>query len=287
MKRRAADIGKSAAKAACTEAVPQEAWDCPICSKALIGRIFQCQLGHHICESCLNRIRGESQQCPSCRTRFPATPVRNLAMEQIISNVSLPCEWKCGFSGKPDVLKDHQQFCPRRHVGCPLGRCSHQCAPADMLEHLEGEQHQGDFDKVAGFKWVGVSRNEVLIGPDNNEDLTLLKGPRGLWALLQLWADRDRAVCVKVVHIVRPVMFQFRVYAEDRADLGDILLRTPSEPMGTWRSGNTLEPTFKLAPDLFDRYIHERGPDDFSDSDNDEDRAKKYKVDIEFSIKAL
>ena len=56
---------------------------CPCCFNDMREEIFQCRLGHLICCNCLRRLR----DCPVCRTRYPADPIRALFAEQMAQNL--------------------------------------------------------------------------------------------------------------------------------------------------------------------------------------------------------
>ncbi|CAE8698970.1 unnamed protein product, partial [Polarella glacialis] len=116
-----------AAKSSKADALPVDAWDCPICTKAMTGRIFQCQLGHHLCEDCLDELKARSGPCPTCRQLFPPTVVRNFGMEQLAGHFSFACPQACGFRGKPDALQTHKSECALRLVKCPVEECEHWC----------------------------------------------------------------------------------------------------------------------------------------------------------------
>ena len=61
---------------------------CPVCFESLKAKkIFQCSQGHYICEFCLEKIRLENNECPSCRENWanePNLPVRNRLAEEMI-----------------------------------------------------------------------------------------------------------------------------------------------------------------------------------------------------------
>ena len=84
-----ADSARPAATAAASsEQTPlrsrmTSALECPCCYNDMREEIFQCRLGHLICCNCLRRLR----DCPVCRTRYPADPIRALFAEQMAQNL--------------------------------------------------------------------------------------------------------------------------------------------------------------------------------------------------------
>ena len=62
---------------------------CPVCFESLKAKkIFQCSQGHYICQFCLEKIRLENNQCPTCRENWenePNLPARNRLAEEMIS----------------------------------------------------------------------------------------------------------------------------------------------------------------------------------------------------------
>jgi len=56
--------------------------ECPICLQEMLGRIWQCESGHLVCEDCHNRP--EVSCCPTCRSNFMG---RATAVEQIVKTI--------------------------------------------------------------------------------------------------------------------------------------------------------------------------------------------------------
>lgn len=114
-----------------------DAFDCPICAHPLTGRIFQCPAGHHLCEECLEELRVRRQMsCPTCRTKFPKTVGRNLALEALAASCSFPCRWGCGKKGTPDVLQAHAPLCEKGTVQCPMDDCEQAVPANELVKHL-------------------------------------------------------------------------------------------------------------------------------------------------------
>ena len=56
--------------------------ECPICLQEMLGRIWQCESGHLVCEDC--HSRPEVACCPTCRANFMG---RATAVEQIVKTI--------------------------------------------------------------------------------------------------------------------------------------------------------------------------------------------------------
>lgn len=121
-------------KASCE--LPEDAFDCPICTEPMISRIFQCPGGHHVCEDCLARLEADARPCPSCQRPFPAEGFRCRAMEKLAEQLEFQCPWGCGFSARPSLLQPHVSACELRPLPCIIKGCRHHCCARSMPEHL-------------------------------------------------------------------------------------------------------------------------------------------------------
>ena len=55
--------------------------ECPVCFDVIKKKVYQCVNGHVLCPECYSQV----QVCPTCRIALSRKPIRNLALEQIIS----------------------------------------------------------------------------------------------------------------------------------------------------------------------------------------------------------
>ena len=55
--------------------------ECPVCFNVIKKKVYQCVNGHILCPECYSQV----QVCPTCRIAFSRKPIRNLVLEQIIS----------------------------------------------------------------------------------------------------------------------------------------------------------------------------------------------------------
>jgi len=58
--------------------------ECPCCYNDMRSDIYQCRLGHLICQNCLRRL----PSCPVCRIKYPSDPIRALFAEQMAQNLT-------------------------------------------------------------------------------------------------------------------------------------------------------------------------------------------------------
>ena len=47
-------------------------------------KIYQCQLGHFLCEECFSKIEERAKICPSCKVDVASSPIRCRALEKVI-----------------------------------------------------------------------------------------------------------------------------------------------------------------------------------------------------------
>ncbi|BFF94309.1 cysteine and histidine-rich protein 1-like [Drosophila madeirensis] len=112
--------------------LPKE-FHCIRCATIPVGRIFQCQNGHLICEGCyqvqvLDKMLCEALgTCPQCSVRmYRHQPNRNIAAERILSEMPVTCE-HCGTKMLRSALRSHFRdectkrllYCKYRLIGCP------------------------------------------------------------------------------------------------------------------------------------------------------------------------
>jgi len=158
-----------------------DAFDCPLCNAPMTGRIFQCAAGHHLCEDCLDRARGDCADCPTCQRPYPEEGIRCLAVECFAALCSFPCKYGCSFIGKPSELKVHMGDCALKPIACIIQGCKHRCAAASMPEHLTSTHK----DIVAVLREKGGAEMKILQG-----------GERGVHDNSTWWADASWKPCL-------------------------------------------------------------------------------------------
>lgn len=144
-----------------------DAFDCPICAVSLIGKIYQCPRGHHLCEACLKEVLGRPERsCPTCRTKFPEEVARTLALEAIAASCSFPCRWGCDVEGCPAILQPHLAKCFKGPAMCPIRDCQQGKVAADELAHHLQTAHQA-VERQSGviFKYIFSDFNPGVFNP--------------------------------------------------------------------------------------------------------------------------
>lgn len=112
--------------------------ECPICFDHILPPILQCRNGHVVCRDC----RQKFENCSVCRVHFSTQDIRNLALEKMAANVSLPCNYSddgCTTLPLYNEKMDHEKICDFRPVLCPFPldyRCQWQGAYSLVVEHL-------------------------------------------------------------------------------------------------------------------------------------------------------
>ena len=156
-----------------------DAFDCPICSNAMLHEILQCQMGHSICKDCLKQLPPARLKCPSCQAPYPKEPIRNFSLEGIVRECRFACAYSCGFQAKPPELLSHQETCSLKPVKCLVHGCDHRCNSKAMLKHLV-EAHTSDGDDIVSMRissllvplisWKGnIFDTALLFSNDANE----------------------------------------------------------------------------------------------------------------------
>lgn len=111
--------------------------ECPSCFEYILPPILQCQSGHLVCSAC----RRKMNECLICRTRFSRHEIRNSAIEQMASNLKLPCKYAGdGCTALPIYTEkaQHDRTCDFRPFLCPfpMGFCPWQGGQNHIVEHL-------------------------------------------------------------------------------------------------------------------------------------------------------
>jgi len=78
-----------------------------------------------------------------CRTRYPTTPLRCIALEAIASTFLTPCPYAsegCSFRGMKADVAVHKDECLKRPLACPL--CKTDLTNPDALNTHLKEQHE-------------------------------------------------------------------------------------------------------------------------------------------------
>ncbi|CAG9824087.1 unnamed protein product [Phaedon cochleariae] len=81
---------------------------CPICMEYMIGKIYNCEKGHVLCDTCKLQLT----ECPSCRASLGES--RSFPLESLADEVVLACVFSkngCEFTGKLKLLSPHEKEC--------------------------------------------------------------------------------------------------------------------------------------------------------------------------------
>ncbi|CAG9824089.1 unnamed protein product [Phaedon cochleariae] len=81
---------------------------CPICMEYMIGKIYNCEKGHVLCDTCKLQLT----ECPSCRASLGES--RSFPLESLADEVVLACVFSingCKFTGKLKLLSPHEKEC--------------------------------------------------------------------------------------------------------------------------------------------------------------------------------
>ncbi len=110
---------------------------CPVCLDVQRDcKIFQCQNGHLICETCYDGL----YECPVCREKLAKPGPRCLFAEKAIAALPIPCPHRglgCSLeASKKEVVEAHAKTCVYRGIACPVMGCSEDTTAGTLLGHL-------------------------------------------------------------------------------------------------------------------------------------------------------
>lgn len=91
--------------------------ECPVCFHLYLPPIYQCELGHCICESCKDNVA----HCPTCHSGFGQT--RNFVLEDLIGRTIYPCRYRtegCRVKKWGRDIRNHELTCLFGPFDCPL-----------------------------------------------------------------------------------------------------------------------------------------------------------------------
>lgn len=110
--------------------------ECPVCCTVMQAPIFQCVIGHSICEVC----KTSCQNCPTCREPFGQT--RNYLLEEVTKNLKYPCinqKHGCCVAVSAKQRKAHEEVCEFKPYEClahELSSCNWKGKLHEMIEHI-------------------------------------------------------------------------------------------------------------------------------------------------------
>lgn len=113
-----------------------EQLECPVCTELILPPVHQCSAGHVLCADCKTKLP-TPPKCPKCRDENGFG--RNLALEQLAANISLPClyaEGGCCDTVKYAQFKEHKENCDFRPVACCSLGCDFRGSHDQLIAHL-------------------------------------------------------------------------------------------------------------------------------------------------------
>ena len=113
----------------------KQALECKICYNTMTDKIFQCKIGHLICERC-------KSQCISCPYCKESIDTRSIFLENLLQNFTVKCPYpKCSIKCKYGDLKNHTNTCKHKPISCPF--CNDKISPdhESITKHLH-EKHE-------------------------------------------------------------------------------------------------------------------------------------------------
>ncbi|XP_037403880.1 uncharacterized protein LOC119266718 [Triticum dicoccoides] len=145
---------------------------CRVCYHPVKPPVFQCNVGHLACGTCLAELPGE--QCPICKHGggFSRCPV--------MDDVVLSSEMKCSYGGCQSYvpyheLDGHQRVCPRAPCFCTEPGCGFCGPPVALLGHLTAV-HSVPVQKVqyGNVHRLRLSEARCLLHAEEDDSVFLL-----------------------------------------------------------------------------------------------------------------
>ncbi|CAH1119461.1 unnamed protein product [Phaedon cochleariae] len=84
---------------------------CPICMEYMNGNIYNCEIGHVVCDVCKIQLT----KCPACQTKIGES--RNLPLEDLADEIVFACSFfknGCEFTGNLKLLPQHEENCDQK-----------------------------------------------------------------------------------------------------------------------------------------------------------------------------
>jgi len=98
---------------------------CIVCLELPRGPIYQCKLGHLMCEPCICHIIVNASfhvrpgSCPGCRIPISMECTRNLVAEKLVLELSEPCKYCSANFLLRDLKRHTEEECEERPAKCP------------------------------------------------------------------------------------------------------------------------------------------------------------------------
>jgi len=133
----------------------REILECPVCTQVPYKtKIFSCQAGHHICQTCYSKLRSEPKRCPNGRCRYSSPPTQLRLAEALVSRAKVKLNCPHGGDGCPvelrgEQLEEHVGECKFRKVHCPETDCQEEVTFSLLDEHIdENPSDHGNSESV-------------------------------------------------------------------------------------------------------------------------------------------
>ncbi len=143
--------------------------DCPVCLEpyARGKSILQCKNGHLICSGCHAKLT--YKDCPVCRIKYEARPIRNLFAEKMVEMLPQSCRFKNRGCREVCPTQEgydrHVKVCYHRTVPCPGNLfCAGVIPFSSVMEHTLAA-HSKQFFAINDIN--GLLSYEVSSPPDS------------------------------------------------------------------------------------------------------------------------
>jgi hypothetical protein len=124
----------------------QKELECVVCMDIQCRAVIYCSNGHSYCQTCVDELSAEKNQCPLCQGDKLRSPIPNQGVRSVVMNLEVKCpshlqghhsrKRKCYWIGTLEDSKQHfNKVCNARLFPCPLG-CGQLRHREEMEKHL-------------------------------------------------------------------------------------------------------------------------------------------------------
>eukprot|EP00126_Sphaerothecum_destruens_P012962 Sdes_comp22175_c0_seq1m20687 len=175
---------------------------CTVCFLLPEKFIYQCSLGHLLCDECYEQlvVNGEYCKCPTCKIPMGREcPNRSKIAELFRSNIIRHCHHlKCGKSFPWKDLSSHEKSCKYRPVLCPYARLGCQWTGMELESTLHHKS----------CKWLNQTGKSILKATEENhqkylrQEMDLKNEIEHQKQILSIFSERCRDLVVRDLRFV-------------------------------------------------------------------------------------
>lgn len=196
--------------------------ECQVCQEYMVPPIYQCVVGHNICDTCKPKVR----ECPTCRGQIAET--RNFALEKLTEIMQYPCkniEEGCYYRTNSLHIRNHEKECeykPRECFFHETQKCQWIGKAANLFQHCR-DDHSTNVQTGQFF--------QTTFNPDCERfEIFKIKSQSGLLFKLIYSYTKETFSCT-VLCVTRPRDHSKLMYEVEVVDLNNVGLKLISRKL--------------------------------------------------------